>query len=116
RNFRPITCIRVLIGIVFTGYILQSMQVGLSLFQLIFFVLFTLCSVVLMYGIWFLIITLTVWFPTLTNLVDFLYQIKNLGRYPPALLIYTRNAVVFLFIPLTLVASVPARFILGKVT
>lgn len=116
RNFRPITFIRVIIGVVFTWYILQGMHAIVSLEQLLFFSFFIFCSVFLMYGIWFLVIVLTVWYPTLTNLVDFLYQINNLGRYPPALLIYTKNAVVFLLIPLTLVASVPSRFILGKVT
>lgn len=116
KTFRPLTFLRICIGTAFTVYMLQVMHTVINLLLVSFFILFIFCGVILLYAIWFLIITLTIWYPTLTNLVDFLYQISNLGRYPPSLILYTKNIIVFLLIPLTLVASVPARFVLGKVS
>ncbi len=116
KNFRPVSILRVIIGTLFTLYLLQTMHIIFTFFTLFVFILFISMGVLLLYSVWFLVITITIWNPNLSNLVDFLYNFSNLGRYPPALLLYTRNMVVFLLIPLTLIASVPARIALGKVT
>lgn len=116
KNFRPVSFLRIIIGALFTTYLIQSLHITFTWFTLVVFILFIGMGVLLLYSVWFLIITLTVWNPNLSNLVDFLYNFSNLGRYPPALLLYTKNIIVFLLIPLTLIASVPARMALGDVT
>jgi len=116
RTFRPVTIIRIIIGMIFTLFILSSMHVVVNLFLCMFFIVLIFFGVLLLYSLWFLVLTLTIWNPNLSNLVDFLYNFNNLGRYPPALILYTKNVVVFLLLPLTLIASVPARVILGKAT
>lgn len=116
RVFRPISFLRILIGFFFTLYVLSILHVTLTIVSFLFFVIFIFCGVCILYSLWFLVITITVWKPNLSNLIDFLYQISNLGRYPPSMLIYTKNIVVFILIPLTLVSSVPARFVLGRIS
>ena len=116
KNFRPVSSLRVIIGILFTLYIINAMHISFTIFTFFTFSLFIFMGVLLLYSIWFLVITITIWNPNLSNLVDFLYNFSNLGRYPPALLLYTKNFVVFLLIPLTLIASVPSRFALGQVS
>ncbi|HEX7041805.1 MAG TPA: ABC-2 family transporter protein [Patescibacteria group bacterium] len=115
KFFRPVSSLRLIIAIAFTMYIMHSMNIELSILNLTTFCLYILLGVILLYSIWFLTITLTIWNPNLSNLVEFLYNFSNLARYPPALLLYTKNLIVFLFIPLTLITSVPARLITGKV-
>lgn len=116
KNFRPISSLRIIIGSLFTFYVLQTFHVTFTLFSFFVFISLILMGVLLLYSFWFFVITLTIWNPNLTNLVDFLYNFSNLGRYPPALLIYSKNIILFILIPITLIASVPAHFILGKVT
>lgn len=116
KNFRPVSFLRIVIGVLFTTYIIQSIHIVFTFLNLLVFMLFIALGVLLLYSVWFLVITLTIWNPNLSNLVDFLYNFSNLGRYPPALLLYTQNIIIFLFIPLTLIASVPARMALGNVT
>lgn len=116
KNFRPTSFLRIVIGVGFTLFILHAFHIVFTFISLFVFILLIVVGVLLLYSFWFFVITLTIWNPNLTNLVDFLYNFSNLGRYPPALLLYSKNIILFVLIPITLIASVPAHFVLGKVT
>lgn len=116
KMFRPVSSLRLMIGIVFTGFILHQLHITLTFFSIGIGMLFIMLGIVFLYSLWFSILTLLIWNPNLANLIDFLYIINNLGRYPPEMLTVTRNIILYLFIPLALVAAVPAKFLLGKIT
>lgn len=107
---------RAMIGIIFTIYIVISLGLSISVGAFIEFVLLLLLSMVIFYSFWFLVLVPVIWFSNLTNLVDFLYVINNMGRYPSEILTSTHNLFLLLFIPLTLMASIPARVLLSKLT
>ncbi len=114
KNFRPVSSLRIVIGLLFSLYALQQLHVPTTIISFLISTVFILSGVLLLYSLWFIVVTLMVWNPNLTNLIEFLYVFNNLGRYPPAMITYTKNIILFLFLPLTLVASVPASFLFGK--
>lgn len=116
KMFRPISFIRVVVGIIFTSIILQQLHITLTLFSFFVGVMSIVFGILFLYSLWFCVMTLLIWNPNLTNLIDFLYIVNNLGRYPPEMLTVTKNIVLYLFVPLALVAAVPAKFLLGKVS
>lgn len=116
KAFRPVSSLRILIGVLFIIFISPHLHATYTVFTIVIFLFFILIGVLLLYSFWFLVITCMIWNPNLTNLIDFLFVFNNLSRYPPAMLIYTKNIFLYILIPLTLISSVPARFILGKVT
>lgn len=105
--------IRVILGSIFTCFILQQLHISLSWIQVIGLFVLILCSIMLLYAIWFGIVTITIWL-TNVNLVDFMYSLSNVGRYPPEMFRQTGNIFLFIFVPLTLVITVPIKVILQK--
>jgi len=107
---------RVIIGIIFCWFIAPTLHIHLSIVTEVFFLLFLAVSMIIFYSVWFLVMTLIIWFSNLSNLADFLYVFNNLGRYPSQLITSLRNVFLFALLPFTLLASVPAKLLLSKLT
>jgi ABC-2 type transport system permease protein len=115
KVFRPISILRILIGVIFTGIIIAQLHIHISVLTYFYFFFFICIGIMLLYSLWFLVITLMIWNPNLSNLIDFLYVANNFGRYPTSIVTYLKNIFLYFAIPLMLVTTVPAEFILGKV-
>ena len=107
---------RLFIALIFSIWMLSVMHIHFSFLQLIFFIMLIFLGVTIFYGVWFLFLTITIWFSNLSNIKDFLYNFNNLGRYPSEILFKTGNVILLLFLPLTYVASVPVKVLLTKAT
>ncbi|HSW97194.1 MAG TPA: ABC-2 family transporter protein [Candidatus Saccharimonadales bacterium] len=105
---------RIFIGIGFLWYILQRMHIAVTMFSIVNFLLLTFCGVILLYSLWFCVMTIIIKLTNLTNLIDFLYSFNNLGRYPPEMIKQTRNIFIFILLPFTLTATIPIRTLLSK--
>jgi len=78
-------------------------------------VFYLFLSVIILYSLWLMIMTLTVWYTKLSNLVDFLYEAHNVAKYPQEIY-HGLNFVTYLVIfPLTLVVVIPTKALLQKV-
>lgn len=108
--------VRVLVGGIFTAYIINALRIQITFSNLIEFLLFLILSMIIFYSVWFFVLTIVIWFSNLTNLVDFLYVINNLGRYPSKMIYSTHNLFLLLFLPLTFMASIPAKALLSNLT
>lgn len=107
--------IRLIFGLFFVGYMIIKMQLAITLLNLVGAVVLMIFSLTLLYAMWFVIATSTIWFTTLTNLSELLYSVTGLARFPKE--IYRELAVyVFAFIlPLSLVVATPTKALIGKV-
>lgn len=105
---------RILMNIGFTVYLLNQLAIKLSLFQIASFCFLLVIGILLLYSIWFIISTLIIWFTRLSNLVDLMYTLSNIARYPNEM--YQQLVwYVFLFLlPITLVVSTPTKVLLQK--
>lgn len=72
-------------------------------------------GILIVYSIWYSVITLSVWFTTLSNLKEFLYIFNGALRYPADVFIQKRNILLTPFILFTFSLSVPLKVFFGKI-
>ncbi len=106
--------IRVCMGIAINIYILTAMGLQYSVLDIMFFILMMLLGIMLLYSLWLFVITLTIWFTRLSNLVDLLYTMNGVTRYPPKMVNEAGNFFSYILIPFTFVVAPPTRLLLQK--
>ena len=100
------------IGLIVWWSVIHHYYIGL--FEVVHFSLLIGVGVMMMYSIWFFFITSLIWYPNLNNMVDFLYTINGLARYPSEMLRMSGKLILYFFIPLSLVVATPIRVLLQK--
>lgn len=108
--------VRLIISIIFTLFILHQANIDISFFSIITFVVLSVFGFIIIYAIWFLVMTFAIWFPDLHNLAEILYTTDSLTRYPPQVLWAMKMFILFVFFPYTIAVSTPAKALLHKLT
>jgi len=107
--------VRPLIGAVCIAILLAQNNLHPSAFSLFLFVASLIVTLVFLYSVWFLIMTLLIWFPRLENLVELIFGISGQGKNPREVLKpFGSSPLIFLILPFFLTVSVPAKQLLGK--
>ena len=83
-------------------------------FQIVSFIVLLAVGVMLLYTIWFLFISLLIWYPNLSNLVEILYTINGFARYPSEMIKNIGSLPLLIFLPLALIVSTPVKALLQK--
>lgn len=86
----------------------------IGFFQVVSFIVLIGFGVIMMYGVWFLFITTLIWYPNLSNLIDFLYTLNGFARYPAEMLRNSGAMPLLLFIPISLIVATPVKALLQK--
>jgi ABC-2 type transport system permease protein len=100
------------IGLMIWWAALHHYQIGI--FEALNFGFLIIMGVMIMYSIWFLFITSLIWYPNLNNMVDFLYTLNGLSRYPAEMIRMSGKLILYIFIPLALTVATPIRALLHK--
>jgi ABC-2 type transport system permease protein len=106
--------IRFVIGFGFLWYMIGKMQISITPILVFVFMGLMIFSVMIIYSVWMLVMTLTIWFPRLSNLTDLLYEVNQVSKFPQE--IYRGASIYLLFIlfPLTVIVVTPVKFFLQK--
>ena len=106
--------IRIVFGVGFLFYFLHSFAIRITIISVLVFFIFLFLGVLLLYSLWFGVATLLLWFPRLSNLMELMYTVAGLTRYPGEMY---KNASEYLFLfllPLTLIVSTPVKFLVWR--
>ncbi len=106
---------RLILGIVALYYIATLYHIPITFINIIGYITLLLCGLILIYSIWFTVLTLTIWFAGLSNLLDFLYNSSGIMRYPPDIFHSVKEYIVIFILPLLLIVSTPTKVLLHKV-
>lgn len=101
-------------SILISFYFLYLINVNVFTYRYIIFLILLGFGLVILYSIWFLTMTLVIWFTNLTNLKSFLDGLTGATRYPKEIFENTALFLFVLFFPLSLVGSVPTKYLLKK--
>ncbi len=112
--FNYTSILRVIVGIAFSIHIVLRMHIPVTLFTYINFTVLMMVSLVLLYSIWCLVISLTIKYSRLSNLVDVLYTVNGVSRYPPKMLQGLKSQFVIFLLPLTLLIATPSLVLIHK--
>lgn len=107
--------LRIIIGVIFTIYVLYGLQdTSITIGMVGGFLIFLIVGILFFYSMWFLISTIIIWFSRLSNLTQLLYFINGMSRYPKEIFAETRNLFLFIFLPMVMAVNTPARILLKK--
>lgn len=106
---------RVILGIVFLIFLIQTGQlVAPSLGAIVGFAILICFSIALFYSVWFMVTTLLIWFPHMDNIVELLYNINVVTRYPYEFFRQVGFVFALLVFPFAISLIVPLRVLLGR--
>ncbi|MEK7571070.1 MAG: ABC-2 family transporter protein [Patescibacteria group bacterium] len=108
--------IRFVIGFGVVWYFLVHMGTSLTFVSLVQFMLLLCASVIILYSFWMLVLTLLLWFTNVSNLVDLLYQINGITRFPSEIYKGFGMILFFVLFPLTLIVVSPTKALLQQMT
>lgn len=108
------TALRVLFSFFFVLYVLDKMKMTVSPVSILNFLILLVVSVTLLYSIWFFLCTSMIWFTRLSNLVDFLFTITGMSRYPPEMTRGLKYNVFIFILPIVLIVATPTKALINR--
>ena len=103
--------VRVALGVVYLFIYLFVTHTNITLMGWVGFTVFIIFGVVLLYSLWMIYCTLLIWFPRLTNLIDFLYTINGMSRYPVEMMYEVKNFILLFILPFSIAIATPAKIL-----
>jgi ABC-2 type transport system permease protein len=114
---RPAIMVRVLIGIGTLMYLSSSGRIEVhSAFNILLFSVLLIASEFLIYSIWFIVATTLIWFPTMENIIELLYNINTTSRYPYEFYREVALTVALFSFPFSIALAIPLKALTGRVT
>jgi ABC-2 type transport system permease protein len=104
--------IRVIIGSIAVGIIMSSEHISVGVVELLMFPVAIGCSILLLFSLWSIVVTTLFWNPRLSNVVDVMYTITGMVRYPGEMYKNIRSELFIAILPLTFVVVTPAKLLL----
>lgn len=105
---------RVAIAILYTWYISKLLHIVPTVYSVGSIIVLMIFSILLLYSIWYSIITFTIWHTRLSNLTELMFTITGTARYPQEMLHQLTMYIFVFLLPLTFIINVPARAYLGR--
>lgn len=102
---------RVLGGVLLLIYSVHNLQLSVHLLDIGLLILYLSISCAIVYSIWFILTTLSIWLINMFNLNELIIQITGLTRYPLEIVRHVRRELLYLLLPLVVVTTVPAQII-----
>lgn len=103
---------RIVLSILLLIYLLLQNNIQEGVISLIFFLFVMALGMVILYSIWFSLITITIWFPRASNILGFLYSLDTIIRYPQEMSRGFGDFIFFIIFPLTLIVTSPTKALL----
>ncbi len=95
---------------------LRELNISISLVNILAYLFFIAMSFLLGYAIWFIIMTLSVWFTKLDGIHELFLSFLGLSQYPKKVFINKfAPKVMFLFLPFLLMSTVSSEVLLGNI-
>lgn len=104
----------IIFGCIIIAYAGQRLGLGINNYLLS--ILPLTCGLVILYSLWFILGTMTIWFVKIYNVTEVLRGLLEAGRYP--IVAYTAVYRVFFtfVVPVAFLTTVPAQVLLGQIS
>ena len=115
KKINPSGFLEIILGSGLLLYCLRINQINLNLSLLILCFLTLICSISILYSLWFFISTTTIWFVKTWNATEVLRSFLYIGRFPLTSFSLSLRIFFSIFIPITFITSIPSEVFLGNV-
>ena len=113
KKIAPSGFLEIILGFALLFYCIGVNRINIDLgFILIFFIIL-FCSISILYSLWFLISTTTIWFVKTWNATEVLRSFLYIGRFPLNSFSFPLRIFFSIFIPIAFITTIPSGVILG---
>ena len=113
KKLNPSGFLEIILGLVLLYYsiVINLININLGFFSLCLTTLF--CSISILYSLWFLISTTTIWFVKTWNATEVLRSFLYIGRFPLNSFSFSLRIFFSIFIPIAFITTIPSGVFLG---
>tara|TARA_Y100000589_G_scaffold326089_1_gene365232 strand:+ start:42 stop:836 length:795 start_codon:yes stop_codon:yes gene_type:complete len=116
KRISPTGLIEILLGLFVLIYCFYLNNISFSFSSFMMLVLTLICSISILYSLWFLISTTTIWFIKTWNATEVLRSFLYIGRFPLNSFSFPLRIFFSTIIPITFITTIPSEVILGLST
>ena len=113
KKFTPSGFLEIILGITLLFYSIAINQININIGFLLLCLTTLFCSIVILYSLWFLISTTTIWFVKTWNATEVLRSFLYIGRFPLNSFSFSLRIFISIFIPIAFITTIPSEAFLG---
>ena len=113
KKINPSGFLEIILGFLLLLYCIRINQINLNLSFLTFSLITIICSILILYSLWFLISTTTIWFVKTWNATEVLRSLLYIGRFPLNSFSFSLRIFFSVFIPIAFITTIPSEVFLG---
>ena len=113
KKITPSGFLEIMLGFCLLFYCIKINQINLNLSLLILFLITIICSIFILYSLWFFISTTTIWFVKTWNATEVLRSFLYIGRFPLNSFSFSLRIFFSIFIPIAFITTIPSEVFLG---
>tara|TARA_B100000945_G_C20381165_1_gene597339 strand:- start:672 stop:1466 length:795 start_codon:yes stop_codon:yes gene_type:complete len=113
KKISPTGLIEIVLGILVLIYCLDLNNISLNYISSLLLLLTIGCSITILYSLWFLISTTTIWFVKTWNATEVLRSFLYVGRFPLNSFSFPLRILFSTIIPIAFITAIPSEVILG---
>ena len=113
KRISPSGLIEIILGIIVLACCLYINSISINLYLFLLLTISLSCSISILYSLWFIISTTTIWFVKTWNATEVLRSFLYIGRFPLNSFSFTLRIFFSTVIPITFITSIPSELILG---
>ena len=113
KKITPSGFLEIILGFCLLFYCFKINEINLNLGFLILFLITLICSICILYSLWFFISTTTIWFVKTWNATEVLRSFLYIGRFPLNSFSFSLRIFFSIVIPIAFITTIPSEVFLG---
>jgi len=113
KKITPSGFLEIMLGVCLLIYCIKINQIDLNLGFVILSLITIICSIFILYSLWFFISTTTIWFVKTWNATEVLRSFLYIGRFPLNSFSFSLRIFFSVFIPIAFITTIPSEVFLG---
>ena len=113
KNINPSGFLEIILGFCLLLYCIGINQINLNFRFLTLSLITIICSICILYSLWFFISTSTIWFVKTWNATEVLRSFLYIGRFPLNSFSFSLRIFFSVFIPIAFITTIPSEVFLG---
>jgi len=113
KKINPSGFLEIILGFGLLIYCIKINQIYLNFYYLFLCLITLICSICILYSLWFFISTTTIWFVKTWNAIEVLRSFLYIGRFPLNSFSFSLRIFFSVFIPIAFITTIPSEVFLG---
>ena len=113
KKINPSGLLEIMLGFCLLLFCIRINHININLSFIILSLITIICSICILYSLWFFISTTTIWFVKTWNATEVLRSFLYIGRFPLNSFSFSLRVFFSVFIPIAFLTTIPSEVFLG---